>query len=122
MRVSEKLRYDTVEARVNDAKEANAHEMDRLASNKDIMKLSDGPVRAKQAIRYRDQISDLGQFQKNIEFSKGLLTSSETAVAGISDNLIRLKELAIGMANDTNDGKSRDATSREVREIMEEIV
>src|SRR4051812_27688124 len=104
MRISEKLRYDTVEERVNNAKEMNAHEMDRLSSNKDIMKLSDGPVRAKQAIRYRDQISDLGQFQKNIEFSKGLLERSETAISSIGENLMRLKELAIGMANDTNDG------------------
>lgn len=122
MRVSEKLRYDTVENRVAQAKDANGAQMDRLASNKDIMKLSDGPLRAKQAIRYRDQISDLGQFQKNIEFSKGLLTSSESALAGIGDNLIRLKELAIGMANATYDKQSRDATSREVREVMEEIV
>lgn len=122
MRVSEKLRYDSVESRVEKAKDANAHEMERLSSNKDIMKLSDGPLRAKQGIRFRDQISDLGQFQKNIEFSKGLLERSESALSGIGDNLVRLKELAIAMANDTYDKQSRDATSREVREVMEEIV
>lgn len=122
MRVSEKLRYDTVESRVENAKDANAHQMERLSSNKDILKLSDGPLRAKQAIRARDQISDLEQFQKNIEFSKGLLERSETSLAGIGDNLVRLKELAVGMANDTYDAQSRDATAREVREVMEELV
>jgi flagellar hook-associated protein 3 FlgL len=54
--------------------------------------------------------------------SKGYLETSEQAISNITDNLIRAKELAIGMANDTNNAASRDAASREVREIIDEIV
>ncbi len=122
VRVSEKMRYDTVQNRVEDAKNQNMRQMDRLSSQKDILNLSDDPIRAKQAIRFRDNIYDVTQFQKNIEFSKGLLERSESALQSIGDSLIRAKELSVAMSNDTYDANSRDATGREIREIMEEVV
>lgn len=122
MRVSERMRYDTVEKRVHSAKTQNATAMDRLSSQKDVRKLSDNPIGATQIIRYRDSISDSMQFQKNIEYSKGLLERSETALQSVGDNLIRAKELAIGMANDTYDARSREASALEIREIMDEVV
>lgn len=122
MRISERMRYDQVNQRVHDSKEANAHAMDRLSSQKEIQKLSDNPIGATQVIRYRDQISDLQQFQTNVEYSKGFLERSETALQSLADNLVRAKELAVAMSNDTYDHNSRDATAREIREIMDEVV
>jgi flagellar hook-associated protein 3 FlgL len=116
------LRYDQVQHRVETAKAQNARELDRLATQKDILNLSDDPIGAKQAIRLRDSLSDTTQFQKNIDYSKGMIERSEAALNGISDNLIRAKELAVAMSNDTYDQSSKEATAREVREIMEEIV
>lgn len=122
MRVSERMRYSNVQRRVEDAKEGNAHALDRLSSQKEITKLSDNPVGATQIIRFRDNIEDTRQFQKNIDYSKGYLERTEGALSSIADNLIRAKELAISMNNDTYDASSRAATAREVREIIEEIV
>src|SRR4051794_6542944 len=122
MRISERMRYDQVNQRVHDAKEGNSHAMDRLASQKEITKLSDNPIGASQIIRARDNIMDLRQFQTNIEYSKGFLERSEAALNGITDGLIRAKELAIGMSNDSYDQNSREATSREIRQIVEEVV
>lgn len=121
-RVSERQRYDQVQRRVEQAKDRNARQLDRISTQKDILNLSDDPIGAKQAIRFRDKIDDVKQYQKNIDYSKGLLERSEAALGGISDSLIRCKELAVAMANDTYDGASRDATSREVREVLEDIV
>src|SRR4051812_1619086 len=103
MRISERLRYDLVNQRVHDSKEANAHAMERLSSQKEVTKLSDNPIGATQMMRFRDQILDMRQFQTNIEYSKGFLERSETALNSITDGLIRAKELAIGMSNDTYD-------------------
>lgn len=122
MRVSERMRYEQVSNRVEGAKERNGKQLDRLATQKDILALSDDPVGAKQAIRFRDSLSDVVQFQKNIEYSNGLLERSEAALSSIADNLIRAKELAIAMSNDSYDASARQATAREVREIMEELV
>ncbi len=116
------MRYDQVEKRVHDAKTDNAHAMDRLSSQKEITKLSDNPIGASQIIRTRDQIQDIQQFQTNIEYSKGFLERSETALQSVADNLMRAKELSVGMANDTYDANSRDASAREVKEMIDEVV
>lgn len=121
MRVSERMRYETVQARVERAKGENMRQLDRLSSQKDIMSISDDPVGAARSIRLRDRIMNLRQYQKNIEYSKGFIETAEKALSAMSDNLVRAKELAIGMANDTYDASSRDATSREVRELIEEL-
>jgi flagellar hook-associated protein 3 FlgL len=115
------MRYETVQARVERAKGENMRQLDRLSSQKDIMSISDDPVGAARSIRLRDRIMNLRQYQKNIEYSKGFIETAEKALSAMSDNLVRAKELAIGMANDTYDASSRDATSREVRELIEEL-
>ena len=122
MRISERMRYDTAASRINDAKEQNAHAMEELSSQRRIEKISDDPIGASQIIRYRDHIENLRQLQANIEYSKGLLERSEEALKGINANLIRAKELAVAMANDTQDGASRQSTGTEIREILDEVV
>ena len=122
MRISERLRYETVAGRVNDAKEQNSNAMEELSSQRRIDKLSDDPVGSSQIIRFRDQIENVRQFQTNIEYSKGFLERSEEALQAINNNLIRAKELSVAMSNGTYDPSSREATSREIREILDEII
>lgn len=122
MRVSERMRFDIVQNRVHEAKGRNAEAMEKLSSQKEVTLLSDDPTKATQIIRLRDTITDVVQFQKNIDYSKGLLDVTENSLDRMSTSLIRAKELAIGMANDTNDAKAKEATSREIREIMNEVV
>jgi flagellar hook-associated protein 3 FlgL len=122
MRVAENQRYRQVNEKVARAKDNNARSMDAASTLKSIRDIADDPVGMTRALRYRDQISSQDQHVKNIEMSKGYLETSEQAVASITDNLIRAKELAIGMANDTNNAQSRSAAAREVREIIDEIV
>ena len=122
MRISERLRYETVAGRINDAKEQNSNAMEELSSQRRIEKLSDDPVGSSQIIRFRDQIENVRQFQTNIEYSKGFLERSEEALQAINNNLIRAKELSVAMSNSTYDPASREATSREIREVMDEII
>ena len=122
MRVSERMRYDVVQNRVNNTKDANANALERLSTQKDVRKLSDNPVRATEVIRLRDQIRDITQFQKNIDYSKGLLEMTESSIEKITSGLIRAKELAVGMANDSNNGDNRKISAAEVKEIIDEVI
>lgn len=122
MRVSERMRYDIVQNRVNNSKDANANALERLSTQKDIRKLSDDPIRATDVIRYRDQFRDITQFQKNIEYSKGLLDVTEASLETITSSLIRAKELAVGMSNDTNDAQARRISSFEIKEVIAEVI
>ena len=85
------------------------------------MSISDDPMGSVRALRLRDRIQNIRQFQKNIDFSKGYIDTAEKALGSMSDALVRAKELAVGMANDTYDAASRIATSREVRELIAEL-
>ncbi len=122
MRISERMRYDTVSNRIHDAKEQSSNAMERLSSQKDVQKLSDNPVAATGIIRFREKIDAAKQYQTNIEYSRGFLDRSEEAMQALNDNLIRAKELAVAMANDSYDSMSRNASGREVREIIDEVV
>jgi len=122
MRVSERQRYDTVGQRIESAKDANKSMLEELSTQKRINVISDDPLGSPKSIRLKEKIGTIGQYQKNIDYSTGFLERSESAVQGLNDNLIRAKELAVAMANDTYDARSREASAREVREIIEEVV
>ncbi|MEY4630696.1 MAG: flagellar hook-associated protein FlgL [Pseudomonadota bacterium] len=122
MRVTDRHRYEMVGSRVEAAKAQNAKSLEQLSTQKKINRVSDDPIGVASAVRLKDRIATNGQFQKNVEFSKGMLERSETAVSAIQENLMRLKELAIGMANDTYDHSSRLAAAEEVREVIKDIV
>src|SRR5690606_10272941 len=110
MRVSERMRYDQVHKRVETAKDLNADALEQLSSQKRISRISDDPIGTTKVVRYRDRIENMRQYQENIEYAKGFMERSESALQGINDNLIRAKELAIAMANDTYGPTSREAT------------
>lgn len=120
--MTDRHRYEIVGTRVEASKGQNAKDLERLSTLRRINRLSDDPNGVAAGVHIKDRIASNQQFQKNIEFSKGMLERSETALAGMQENLMRLKELGIGMANDTNDHASRLATSEEVREIHKELV
>ena len=121
MRVSERQRYHITNTRVGNARGQNASTLEKIATMKRINRLSDDPIGAGQVIRHRDRIDRINEYRSNIEFSKGYLERSETAIKDITENLIRAKELAIGMANDSYDAKGRQAASQEVKQIMNEV-
>jgi flagellar hook-associated protein 3 FlgL len=122
MRVSENQRYRQANDKIAKAKSDNAKALDAVSTMKNIHRISDDPTGLSRAIRYRDQIASLDQHVKNMELSKGFMETTEQALSGITDNIVRAKELAIGMANDTNNAASRDAASKEIRQIIDDVL
>ena len=122
MRISEKHRYDSTAARVEDAKSNHTDMMEMLTSQKRINRLSDDPVGVSTSVRTKSKIEDLRQAQKNIGFSKGYLEASEASLGAIHENLLRARDLAVMLSNGTYAESSREAGGREIREIIEEVV
>ncbi|RYE37731.1 MAG: hypothetical protein EOP48_28240, partial [Sphingobacteriales bacterium] len=67
-------------------------------------------------------LSDIGQFTKNIEFTKGYIERTEASLQGIHDYLIRAKELSVSLSNATYAENSREAAGLEVQQIMEGVI
>jgi flagellar hook-associated protein 3 FlgL len=121
MRVSERMRYDKAIARVDNARTSNMEMMDVISTQKRINRISDDPIGVSRTIREKAVISDFKQLQKNVEFSKGFLERSESAISGIHEKLIRAKEIAIALSNSTYNQDSRAAAAREIKEIIKEV-
>lgn len=122
MRVSDRQRFLQVDSRVSEAKLENINANEQIASQKRINRISDDPIGSGLAVRHDALLSDIEQFGKNIEFSRGFINTSETALRGIQDYLIRAKELSVGLANDVYGADSREAVSKEVKQIIEAVV
>ncbi|HYX34064.1 MAG TPA: flagellar hook-associated protein FlgL [Oligoflexus sp.] len=122
MRISDRQRYEMANARVDSAKGDNANMLELLSTQKRINRVSDDPIGMGQALKRKNQISNYDQFIKNIDFSKGYLERTEAALQGINENLMRAKELSVTLANATYGPSSREAASRELREIIEGVV
>ncbi|RYZ54841.1 MAG: flagellar hook-associated protein 3 [Proteobacteria bacterium] len=122
MRVSDRQRYEQANHRVDQAKTDNSSTLEQLSTQKRVNKLSDDPIAVGQILRRRNQLSNIEQFTKNIEFTKGYIDRTEASLQGIHDYLIRAKELAVNLSNGTYASNSREAAGLEVKEIVEGVV
>ena len=122
MRVSERHRYAIATERMENAKLANTDAMEVISSQKKINKLEDDPVGVTKIVKGRQSINNFKGYLNNIGFSKGFVEVSEAAISGISDRLQRAHEISVAMANDTYGPDSREAVSKEVKEIIDEVV
>ncbi len=122
MRVSDRQRYEQANHRIDQAKTDNADLLETLSTQKRVNRISDDPIGVGQILRRRNQISDIGQFSKNVEFTKGYIDRTEASLQGIHDYLIRAKELAVNLSNGTYAANSREAAGLEVKEIVEGVV
>lgn len=122
MRVSDRQRFDITGVRIDKAKSDNAAMLEQLSTQKRINDISDDPIGSSQIVRYKDRLAKQRQFQKNADYSKGFIETTETAVASINDFLIRAKEISVAMANDTYGPDSRSGAAREVKQIIDAIV
>lgn len=122
MRISDRQRYAMANTRVETAKGDNANMLEQLSTQKRINRVSDDPIGMGQALKRKTQISNYDQFIKNIEFSKGFLERTESALQGITENLMRAKELSVSLANSTYGPASRQAAALEIREMVEGVV
>lgn len=122
MRVSEYHRYGLAEKRVEHAKNENSSALEELSTQKRIREISDDPIGMSRAIRYQNRIAASEQHIKNMDFSRGFINKTESALTDLNDNLMRAKELAVAMANDTYGADSRYASALEVGEIIKAVV
>lgn len=122
MRISDRQRYDIAGMRIDKAKTDNANQLEIISTQKRINNISDDPLAAAQVIKLRDRVNRIRQYEKNADYSRGFIESSEAAVNGIHDALMRAKELSVGMANSTYDSESRQAAGREVKQLIDSVV
>jgi flagellin len=95
--------------------------LERLSSGLRINRAADDAAGLAISERFRTQINGLKQASKNIQDSISLIQTAEGGIETISDQLQRLRTLAVQAANDTLTTGDRALIQLEFNQILTEI-
>ena len=95
--------------------------LERLSSGLRINSAKDDAAGLAISERFQSQIAGLNQAQRNANDGISLAQTAEGAMDEITNNLQRIRELAVQSANATNSPSDRQALNQEVQQRIEEI-
>lgn len=95
--------------------------LERLSSGLRINSAKDDAAGLAISERFQSQISGLNMAQRNANDGISLAQTAEGAMDEITNNLQRIRELAVQSANATNSNSDRQALNQEVQQRIEEI-
>lgn len=98
------------------------HTQQQISSGRRILKPSDDPVAAGQAIAMRESLARLEQFDRNAGILSNRLAHEETALVSVNNVLQRVRELALEANNPTQSNETRALIAVEVRQLLDQLV
>lgn len=122
MRVTERMKYDATESRVNQARAMAMDVQDQAASGRKLRAISDDPSGTVRVFRNRTKLENINQFRRANDYVEGFLGKTEDSMRSITDILIRAKELAVQQSNGVWDAGSRATVAYEVQHLADQIV
>ncbi len=123
MRIADKMLY----GQVNSSVEKNRSEMAELqaqaSTQKRVTKPSDDPVAASRVLGARVDLVGQKQYLKNLNYAKSFLDFTDQTLGEMTDNLIRVKELAISQAGDAGaNEETRRVAASEIQQIFDSLI
>ncbi len=95
---------------------------EQLSTGRRLNRPSDDPVEMKNNLELKARQEQISQHHRNIENGLSWLNMTQDTLTNMNDIIQRLRELAIQGGNDTNGAKERLFISKEVRQLMEQMV
>ena len=106
---------------LSNSQKMNDQALERLSSGLRINSAKDDAAGLAISTRFSAQISGLNVAQRNANDGISLAQTTEGALEEITNNLQRIRELAVQSANATNSDSDRQALNDEVQARIEEI-
>jgi len=106
---------------LNSSQGALSTALQRLSSGLRINSAKDDAAGLAISSRMTSQINGLNQASRNANDGISLAQTAEGALGQISDNLQRMRELAVQAANGTNSASDRTAIQSEISQLQQEI-
>lgn len=122
MQMSTSLKFDRAITQMGVTQDRLSKTQLQLSTGKEVLKPSDAPDKTAAITRLNTVIERQQSYLDTINAVKDKLSQQETAVSSATDLLIRLKELAVQGANDTNGPKDRQYIAIEVRELRNQLL
>ncbi|MGD9678487.1 MAG: flagellar hook-associated protein FlgL [Vulcanibacillus sp.] len=95
---------------------------EQLATGKKINKLSDDPVGLSFSLRYKEDLAQNKQFQRNVDYANSKIIQTENSISATNDILQRARELAVQGANGSSSKESRSSIASEIHQLYEQLV
>jgi flagellin len=121
LRISTNLASISAQRTLQANTEAAGKAMTRLSSGDRITSAGDDAAGLSISERLRGQIRSLKQAQRNANDGISLVQVAEGSLSEISNNLIRMRELAVQAASDTIGDRERSFIDQEVQQLKIEV-
>lgn len=122
MRVTDKMNQIQVLNNIQKNRSELSGLQNQASTMKRVTKPSDDPMASAKILMTRTDNKNLEQFEKNINFAKSFLETTEAALSQIGEALVRAKELTIQAASDTNGGSPREMIASEISQIYNSVI
>ena len=99
----------------------SAVSLERLSSGLRINSAKDDAAGLAISNRFTAQINGLSAAMRNANDGISMVQTADSALSNITDNLQRMRELAVQAANGTNQDTDRDALDAELQQLVDEI-
>jgi flagellar hook-associated protein 3 FlgL len=94
----------------------------KMTTQSKIQLPSDDPIVATRALKYRNYVSAMEQYQRNADDATSWMEVSESALGQLNEVIQRVRELTVQAANDTNGDEDRQKILSEVRSLKDNMI
>lgn len=122
MQISTNLMFDRAIAQMGVTQDRLTKTQMQLTTTKEILKPSDAPDKSAAITRLNTVIARQNSYVESIKTTQDKFSQQETALKNSSDVLVRLKELTIQAANDTNGADGRKLIAVEVKGLRDQLL
>ncbi len=122
MRIATRSLYHSMQERIlqltDDLKRIN----EKITSGKNLNRPSDDPLSLIHSLALQNNLSQLEQYQRNMERGESWLNLTESALNEILKVVERAQEMAIQMANDTQSSETRGYAATEMGHLLDQAI
>lgn len=111
----------TAQRNLNTSQGANAQALERLSSGLRINSAKDDAAGLAISTKFESQVTGLNMAIRNAGDGISLAQTAEGALGSMTENLQRIRELAVQSSNATNSDDDRVAIQQEVKALMAEV-
>jgi flagellar hook-associated protein 3 FlgL len=117
MRITNSALYRFGVRNAQEQRERLAQTQEQASTGRIINRPSDDPVTVRATTLLKDGLSQVAQFRRNINASRLRVSTTEAALNGANDILVRARELGLASSNDTQDPSGRLITAQEIEQL-----
>jgi flagellar hook-associated protein 3 len=122
VRVTNSMMADTVVFNTQRALQRYVSAQTQMSSGRRINKPSDDPSGTLRDLSYRTEISNIEQYQKNINRAQSWVKTYDDAMADMKNVVSSIKEIAVAMANGNYDATARAGSATEVESAIDHFL